>query len=362
MTLALNSFSADTFKLAKNKRSPDRPRQLFYSVAKNSKKDMEKLISSFVKETRPNRYVGSNGNKKAQEFIYNYIKKNVRSKNAKVENVKFVPDFKYAQDMYQSDFDNSKGELSAAELAKWRRFTAERIAHIDTLKNITGHNIVWEKKGSVKPNEVMVVGAHYDTAAFDKKSLKLILGGNQPGADNNASGVSAALSLINILAELDLEKTVRVVFFDFGEIGFLGSHDYAKNLKAQRDIKVASYVELLMLGYDTQSLDKDQQLGNMKMYYSAAGSNIATYFNQMSAKGTFRVKFTPQKKNFLNGDNVSFEAIGVPSVIFTQNWESDFNANRIHSPSDYVATLNIDTLHHATNSIAMAIASWALDL
>ncbi len=365
---ASQSFGRE-FKLAKNQRSPERLRKLFYSVNKYRQDDLQKLINNFVKETRPNRYVGSAGNLKAQEFIQNYIKTQTRAKDTNMVKVKFVPDLDGAKKMFQDDLNGSRATLSAQQFKKWDRFTKERIAHIDTLKLINGYNIVWEKKGLEKPNEVIVVGAHYDTAAFDKKNLKMVHGGNQPGADNNASGVTAALALIDILSELDLKKTVRVVFFDFGEIGFLGSFDYAKNLSVEKDINVASYVELLMLGYDTQNLDKEAKTGNMKLYYSPASSRLhkqekamANLFNQKSAGGTFTVDFTPTQKDFQNGDNVSFQKLGIPSLVYTQNWESDFNANRIHTQSDFVASLNIKTLAHSTKSIAMAIASWALDL
>ncbi|AYF44368.1 peptidase, M28 family [Halobacteriovorax sp. BALOs_7] len=363
-----NSYS-QSYKLNKSKRSPERARKLYYSVSKFKEDYIENILTSFVKQTRPNRYVGTEGNKKAQKFILDYINKNVRKKNTSVKSIKFVPDIEYAKKMYQSDLDATKGKLTKSQLVKWERFTKEREAHLDKLKSTNGHNIVWEKKGIKKPNEVIVVGAHFDTAAYNKKKLEMIEGGVQPGADNNASGVVAALALIDILSELELEKTVRVVFFDFGELGFLGSYDYAKNLTLEKGIRVYSYVELLMLGYDTKTLDKEEKLGNMKLYYSTPSSSlhnleksIAQTFYAASSEGTFRVTFQTHSKNFLNGDNVSFQKMEIPSVVYTQNWESDFNGNRIHSRADHVSSINIKTLHHSTTNIAMAIASWALDL
>lgn len=368
LTLSINSFG-QKYKLNDSKRSPERARRLYYSVSKFKEDYVEKTLNSFIKETRPNRYVGSEGNKKAQKFILDYINNNVRKKNSSVKSIKFVPDIEYAKKMYQNDLDATKGKISKAQFSKWQRFTNERQAQLDKLKSTTGYNIVWEKTGTKKPNEVIVVGAHYDTAAYDKKQLKMVLGGSEPGADNNASGVIAALALIDILSELELEKTVRVVFFDYGELGFLGSYDYAKNLTLETDIRIYSYVELLMLGYDTQTLDKEGKLGNMKLYYSSPDSGlhnlekaVAQKFYTASSEGTFRVTFETFSKSFLNGDNVSFQKYNIPSVVFTQNWESDFNANRIHSRGDHVNSLNIKTLHHSTTNVAMAIASWALDL
>ncbi|MFG1591460.1 M28 family metallopeptidase [Halobacteriovorax sp. CON-3] len=359
----------DTYKLSKSKRSPKKLRSLYYAVSKNSEKDIGALINSFVKETRPNRFVGTSGHKTAQDYIVSYIESNVRKNNTSLKTVKFVPDIEYAKELFRKDLAASKDKLSAANLKKWQRLTNERIQQVDGLKSTNGYNIVWEKKGIKNPNEIIVVGAHYDTAAYDLKNFKVVNKGRQPGADNNASGVVAALSLINILAELDLEKTVRVVFFDYGENGFLGSYDYVKNLNLEKGIRVYSYVELVMLGYDTMTQDKEQQLGNMKLYYSPASSglhkaekSIAQRFYAKSSEGTFRVEFKVSPYDFVYGDNTSFQKFNIPSVVFTQNWESDSNAARIHTPADHVNSLNIKTLHHATNNIAMSIASWALDL
>ena len=89
-------------------------------------------------------------------------------------------------------------------------------------------NIVATFPGTRLPDEVVVIGAHYDTVA------------NSPGADDNASGVALLLALAGYLTENPPERTVRVVFFVNEEWPFsggiqMGSRVYAQRCKARLD-------------------------------------------------------------------------------------------------------------------------------
>jgi hypothetical protein len=61
-------------------------------------------------------------------------------------------------------------------------------------------NVIGERWGT-RPSEIVVVGAHYDTA------------GGTPGADDNASGVAAMLEIARTLQGTTLERTARFVAF-----------------------------------------------------------------------------------------------------------------------------------------------------
>ena len=65
----------------------------------------------------------------------------------------------------------------------------------------TVRNIVAEKPGSSNSEEIILVGAHYDS----------VLG--SPGANDNGSGVAALLELARLLADQELARTVRFVAF-----------------------------------------------------------------------------------------------------------------------------------------------------
>jgi acetylornithine deacetylase/succinyl-diaminopimelate desuccinylase-like protein len=62
-------------------------------------------------------------------------------------------------------------------------------------------NLEIEIPGTTKPEEIVVVGAHYDSVS------------GSPGADDNASGVAATLALARSLAGQKPARTLRFVAF-----------------------------------------------------------------------------------------------------------------------------------------------------
>ena len=74
-----------------------------------------------------------------------------------------------------------------------------------TVGGVSGANLEVVIPGRKSPEEIVVVGAHYDTVA------------GSPGADDNASGVAVLLELSRRLAEARLDRTLRLIAFDLEE-------------------------------------------------------------------------------------------------------------------------------------------------
>ncbi|MFO8059975.1 MAG: M20/M25/M40 family metallo-hydrolase, partial [Bacillota bacterium] len=79
------------------------------------------------------------------------------------------------------------------------------------------HNVIGELKGTECPDEVLVVGGHYDGHDI-----------SQSAADNGA-GVTVVLEALRALAphKEHLKRTIRFVGFAQEEMGLLGSEQYA---------------------------------------------------------------------------------------------------------------------------------------
>jgi hypothetical protein len=82
-------------------------------------------------------------------------------------------------------------------------------------------NLAAEIKGASLPEEIIVVGAHYDSAA------------GTPGANDNATGVAAVLETARLLAGRETARTVRFVAFvneepPFFQTARMGSLVYAR--------------------------------------------------------------------------------------------------------------------------------------
>ena len=98
--------------------------------------------------------------------------------------------------------------------------------HTFSSQGLPCHNLESVIKGSVNPEQILIIGAHYDSL------------NGCPGANDNASGVAATLVLAQMLAGRKLGKTVRFVLFANEEAPFhrtleMGSWLYAARMSLQ---------------------------------------------------------------------------------------------------------------------------------
>ena len=83
-------------------------------------------------------------------------------------------------------------------------------------------NVIAIKPGKRKPQEVIVIGAHYDT----------VLG--TPGADDNASGVAGLLELARLCQDRDFNHTLKFVAFTLEEPPVFRSKHMGSRVYARR--------------------------------------------------------------------------------------------------------------------------------
>ncbi len=107
------------------------------------------------------------------------------------------------------------------------------------------HNVIAELPGTSRSEEIIIVGAHYDSrAAFDgwhdHDNVKPEHRGT-PGANDNASGVAAVLAIARRMAGHPLPRTVRFCFWVNEEPPFyqkpdaMGSHVSAQRSRAAHE-------------------------------------------------------------------------------------------------------------------------------
>lgn len=98
----------------------------------------------------------------------------------------------------------------------------------------TYYNVIGILPGATLPNEYVIVGAHYDSV-------------NNPGADDNASGVAGVMSAARAMSQYTWDRTLIFAAFDREEQGLKGSAAWA-NAHASWDIK--GMVSLDMIAYN----------------------------------------------------------------------------------------------------------------
>ena len=340
-------------------------------VDKVSRDGLEKNLRDFVASGRPSRFVGTPGHQNALEYLENKLK-TFKSKGASFEKIEFTPDIARAGEFYAEDFKKevvAKISPTDPNYDHWKGFTLSMMKTLDSVKGKKGYNLVWQKLGTVNPDEVIILGANYDTLLNDPKTLKVDTTSAMPGADNNATGVVALLSMIEVLDKLDLPKTVRIVFFDFEELGFSGSRAYVEKLKSNLGSqKILGYINLVMLGNDSKREDKEKKYNNMKLYLRAPGDKGAEDDLKLISKVTDngkrmynQIDFKPEANGMNSSSHISFWEAGIPAICLSQNWESDFNP-RFHTPNDFVETLNMNTYALGFKFITGSVLAWNYDI
>ena len=100
-------------------------------------------------------------------------------------------------------------------------------------------NLEATRRGSAREREILLIGAHYDSVT------------GSPGANDNASGVSALLELSRLFANIEPALTVRFVAFvneepPFFITGQQGSMVYAAAARRRRDdIRLMASIETI---------------------------------------------------------------------------------------------------------------------
>ncbi len=129
------------------------------------------------------------------------------------------------------------------------------------------HNLIAEVLGKDKPNEIVLICAHYDSAQ------------GTPGANDNGSGVAALIEIANQMRGNRSSRTVRFVFFAneeppfFQRDGQMGSWVYAKACRKQGD-DLKMVMSLETMGYFTDAADSQKYPPLLAKMYPSTGNFI----------------------------------------------------------------------------------------
>lgn len=186
---------------------------------------------------------------------------------------------------------------------------------------LIGKNISFVHEGSETPEKRILLTAHYDSYSSDYYECA-------PGADDNATGVSAVLQAARALRDTWTEKSVEFVLFDGEELGLKGSRYFVSVL--QGGVEYEAVVNLDMLGYD---YNVDRSLVIAGRDDSAADSLIADFIiNTTAALGLeLYPEFAPGVA--LTSDHRAFWSMEMPSVLMIEGYRDELTP-RYHSCGD----------------------------
>ncbi|MCX7847578.1 MAG: M20/M25/M40 family metallo-hydrolase [bacterium] len=241
------------------------------------------------------------------------------------------------------------------------------VAHYDyVVVSVTCTIIEATLLGHRRPEEIVVVGAHYDTIE------------GTPGADDNASGVAALLALGRLLASHQPARTIRFVAFPNEEPPFfqtreMGSRVYAALCRGRGD-RIQAMLALEMLGYYSEkegSQGFPPLLGPfLRPWYPSRGnfvgfvSNLRSLWLLRRVVGTFRRAAEMPAEGavlptVLSGlsDNWSFWQEGYPAVMVTDT--AMFRNPHYHLASDLPETLDYERMARVVGGLEVVVRALA---
>ena len=214
--------------------------------------------------------------------------------------------------------------------------------------------------GVDQPDEIVVVGAHYDS----------VLG--CPGANDNGTGVAAMLALARAFSGKKTSKTLRFVAFvneepPFFQTNQMGSMVYAQGCR-DRNENVVGMLSLETIGYFRDEAGSQHYPSPMGLFYPTTGNFIAFVGNRDSKKlvrevvASFRrqVKFPSEGGALPNAvpgidwsDHWGFWQMGYPALMVTDT--APFRYPYYHTPQDTPDKVDYEPFARLTAGLALVV-------
>jgi Zn-dependent M28 family amino/carboxypeptidase len=230
------------------------------------------------------------------------------------------------KDMLRADIETLASDIGERNIWQYDNLTAAadfieksltEAGYEPTRQNFTAEgktccNLEVEIKGSSHPDEIIIIGAHYDTVY------------GSPGANDNASAVAANLALARYFAGIETAKTLRFVFFANEEPPFfqthrMGSSVYASSCR-QKNENVIAMLSLETIGYYTDQPKTQNYPPPFSLFYPSTGNFLAFVSNLSSRRLLHKVIASFRK-------NCKFPSQGgaIPSFVPGINWSDHYS-------------------------------------
>lgn len=225
-------------------------------------------------------------------------------------------------------------------------------------------NIWVEIKGGITPEEIVVIGAHYDSSP------------GSPGADDNASGTAAMLELALLSRNAKPARTVRFVAFvneepPFFQTELMGSRVYAAEA-GKKGEKVVAMLALESIGYYSDAPGSQQYPFPLSIFYPDTG-NFVGFVGNFSSRSLLRqcirtlretTRFPSEgvlAPEFITGigwsDHWSFWQEGFPGLMVTDT--APYRNPHYHETTDTPDRLDYDRMARIVTGLQRVTAELA---
>jgi hypothetical protein len=185
--------------------------------------------------------------------------------------------------------------------------------------DLNGFNIVGELPGTDKADEVVMIGAHFDSWHTGT------------GATDNAAGSAIMMEAMRLLkvSGVRLRRTVRIGLWGGEEQGLLGSKEYIKAHYGDPATMQLKPEHATFAGY----FNVDNGTGLIRGVYLQGNEAAAPIFQQWMEPFKNLGMNTLTIRNTGGTDHLSYDAVGLPGFQFIQD-DVEYNSRTHHSNMD----------------------------
>jgi len=198
----------------------------------------------------------------------------------------------------------------------------------------TYYNVVGAHYGTVRPDDIYILGAHYDSK-------------NGPGADDNASGTAGIMEAARVLSQYEFEATLIFIGFDREEQDLVGSTAYAQD---HSDDDILGMVEMDMISYNNSGSDMARIYGrdSSEPLKESLAEAISLYGNGLSSVDSGVIG---------RSDHEPFQDEGFQACLLIEYdvWDNIY----YHTLNDSVDTPNYIDYTFATNMVRSVVGLFA---
>lgn len=208
------------------------------------------------------------------------------------------------------------------------------------------NNVIGVLNGKSLSNEYIVVSAHYDHLGINKEKQ----GDNiYNGANDNASGVTAVLTLAEHFKKLDLnERSIIFIAFTAEEMGLRGSRYFGKVINPDNFV---AGVNIEMIG------TKSEYGENTAWLTGFDRSDFGEIIQKNLSNSKYKIMPDPYPKQnlFFRSDNAPLARLGIPAHTFSTTAVG--KDSHYHKVTDEYKTLDVQNIKEIIDMISTGILS-----
>jgi Zn-dependent M28 family amino/carboxypeptidase len=220
-------------------------------------------------------------------------------------------------------------------------------------------------EGTTHATESIVVGAHYDTVAAC------------PGANDNATGVSAVLELAYRFSDRPQPRTIRFVAFvneepPFFQTAHMGSAVYANAARSRGD-RIPGMLSLETMGYYSEEKGSQRYPAAIASLYPDVGNFIGFVSNLASVRLLLRARRAFRRRTSFPLQSAAVPA-AIPGVGWSDHWAfwqagyaammvtdtAPFRYPWYHTAEDTPEKIDYDRLAHVIDGLEAVLEAIAV--